>query len=69
MHGFDGASCVHPSVVPVLNAAFAPSAEEVTWATRVVEAAKDNAGAFALDGQMVDKPVVERARAVLAKAR
>ena len=69
MHGFDGASCVHPSVVPVLNAAFAPSAEEIAWAKRVVEAATRNDGAFALDGQMVDKPVVERARAVLAKAR
>jgi citrate lyase subunit beta/citryl-CoA lyase len=69
MHGFDGASCVHPSAVPILNAAFAPSAEEVVWATRVVDAAKDNAGAFALDGQMVDKPIVEHARAVLAKAR
>ena len=69
MHGFDGASCVHPSVVPVLNAAFAPSAEEIAWAKRVVEAATGNDGAFALDGKMVDKPVVERARAVLAKAR
>jgi citrate lyase subunit beta/citryl-CoA lyase len=69
MHGFDGASCVHPSAVPVLNEAFAPSAEEIAWATRVVEAAKGNDGAFALDGQMVDRPVVERARAVLRQAR
>lgn len=69
MHGFDGASCVHPSVVPVLNAAFSPSAEEIAWAMRVVDAAKGNAGAFALDGQMVDRPVVERARVILAKAR
>ena len=69
MHGFDGASCVHPSGVPVLNAAFAPSADEIAWARRVIEAARGNAGAFALDGQMIDKPVIERARAVLAKAR
>jgi citrate lyase subunit beta/citryl-CoA lyase len=69
MHGFDGASCVHPSLVPILNAAFAPSAEEIAWATRVVEAATRNAGAFALDGQMIDRPVVERARAVLRQAR
>lgn len=69
LHGFDGASCVHPAVVPVLNAAFAPSAEEIAWAGRVVEAAKGNDGAFALDGQMIDRPVVERARAVLRRAR
>jgi citrate lyase subunit beta/citryl-CoA lyase len=69
MHGFDGASCVHPSVVPVLNAAFAPSAEEIGWARRVVAAAAGNDGAFALDGQMVDRPIVARARAVLRQAR
>ena len=38
-------------------------------ALNAVEAATGNDGAFALDGQMVDKPVVERARAMLAKAR
>ena len=69
MHGFDGASCVHPSVVPVLNVAFAPSSDEVEWAKRVVEEAERNKGAFALDGRMVDRPVVMSARAILSKAR
>lgn len=67
MHGFDGASCVHPSAVPILNAAFAPSAAEIDWARRVVAAAAHADAAFSLDGRMVDKPVVERARAMLGK--
>ena len=68
-HGFDGATCVHPSVVPLLNAAFAPSAEELAWAERVVREAGRQSGAFALDGQMIDAPIVARARALLAAAK
>ncbi len=64
-HGFDGATCVHPTVVPLLNAAFAPSPEETAWAGRVVEAAKGGAGAFTVDGRMVDAPVIARARKIL----
>jgi citrate lyase subunit beta/citryl-CoA lyase len=67
LHGFDGASCVHPSAVPILNAAFAPSAAEIDWARRVVAAAALADAAFSLDGRMVDKPVVERARQILAR--
>ncbi|KQX42517.1 citrate lyase [Devosia sp. Root436] len=65
-HGFDGASCVHPSLVPLLNAGFAPSAEERAWAERVVAAAAGGEGAFSVDGAMVDAPVIARARAILA---
>jgi citrate lyase subunit beta/citryl-CoA lyase len=63
-HGFDGASCVHPSAVPVLNEAFAASDEEIAWARRVL-AADDGSGVFVVDGRMVDAPVVARARRVL----
>ena len=65
-HGFDGATCIHPAVVPLLNAAFAPSAEELAWAQRVVAAAADQGGAFVVDGRMVDAPVIARARQILA---
>jgi citrate lyase subunit beta/citryl-CoA lyase len=65
-HGFDGASCVHPSAVPVLNEAFAASADEIAWARRVL-AADDGSGVFVVDGRMVDAPVVARARRVLAE--
>lgn len=64
-HGFDGATCVHPTVVPLLNAAFAPSADEIAWAGRVIEAAKSGAGAFTVDGRMVDAPVIARAKRIL----
>ncbi|WP_404406546.1 HpcH/HpaI aldolase/citrate lyase family protein [Pelagibacterium halotolerans] len=65
-HGFDGASCVHPSVVDILNRAFAPRAEEIAWAQRVLAAAEAaTGGAFAVDGKMVDAPVIQRARAIL----
>jgi citrate lyase subunit beta/citryl-CoA lyase len=63
MHGFDGATCVHPSAVPILNAAFSPHPEEVDWAKRVLAAGRD--GAFVVDGRMVDAPVIARARRIL----
>jgi citrate lyase subunit beta/citryl-CoA lyase len=70
--GFDGASCIHPSVVPILNAAFTPTAAELDHARRMVaafEAAKTAGdGAFLFDGKMVDEPVVARARRMLALA-
>ena len=65
-HGFDGASCIHPAIVPLLNAAFAPSAEELAWARQVMAAAADQGGAFVVDGRMVDAPVIARARHILA---
>lgn len=71
--GFDGASCIHPSVVPILNAAFSPTAEEIDRARRMVAAfeaahAKGD-GAFLFDGKMVDEPVVARARALLTRTK
>ena len=68
--GFDGASCVHPSVVPILNAAFAPAPEELDRARRLVAAfAAAGQGALAFEGRMVDLPIVERARRLIARAR
>lgn len=70
--GFDGASCIHPKVVAVLNAGFSPTEGEITHARRVIaasaQAASQGQGAFMLDGQFVDEPVLQRARQVLAKA-
>jgi citrate lyase subunit beta/citryl-CoA lyase len=71
--GFDGASCVHPAVVPILNRAFSPSPEELEHARALIaafDAAKASGrGAFAFEGRMVDEPVVERARALLRAER
>ncbi|MDC7785156.1 CoA ester lyase [Rhodoplanes sp. TEM] len=71
--GFTGATCVHPAIVPVLNAAFAPTAAEVDLARRQIEAAemaaREGRGSFAVDGRMVDEPILRRARRVLAQVR
>jgi citrate lyase subunit beta/citryl-CoA lyase len=71
--GFQGRLCVHPDQVPVANAAFTPSAEEVARAERVVAAFKaaeaQGAAAVEVDGQMVDYPIVYRAQALLEAMR
>ncbi|MBN6033984.1 CoA ester lyase [Amycolatopsis sp. 195334CR] len=64
--GFGGKLCIHPVQVPLVHAAFAPSAAEVDWARRVL--AVDLDGAASLDGEMIDRPVVERARRIVREA-
>ncbi len=71
--GFEGASCIHPSVVPVLNQEMRHSPQEVDQAERIVseyaEAEKSGLGAITVDGKMIDVPVAERAAALLARNR
>ncbi len=65
--GFNGKAAIHPDQVPAVLGAFAPTESEIEWARRVTRAAEaESAGAFALDGAMVDRPVVEAARRILA---
>lgn len=59
--GFGGKLCVHPDQVGIVARAFAPTADELAWARRVLAAARDSY-ACEVDGEMVDRPVVERAR-------
>jgi len=69
--GFMGAGCIHPGQVPIVNREYSPSAQEATYARRVIEEnARAEAGgraSFAIDGKMIDVPVVERARRLLAR--
>jgi len=71
--GFLGASAIHPAQVPVLNTGFSPPPEEVARAEKIVtlnrEAAASNRGSWSLDGKMIDIPIVQRAEALLARAR
>ncbi|MFW6285276.1 MAG: HpcH/HpaI aldolase/citrate lyase family protein [Bacillota bacterium] len=68
--GFDGKCAIHPNQVPPINRAFAPSKEAIKEARRIVKKHEEtNSMRFALDGHMVDKPVVEAAKATLEKAR
>jgi citrate lyase subunit beta/citryl-CoA lyase len=68
--GFAGKSCIHPSQIEMANQAFMPGEAEISRARKIVAAAAEaeakGIGAFLVDGQMVDKPFVESARAVLA---
>jgi citrate lyase subunit beta/citryl-CoA lyase len=69
--GFEGAACIHPSNVPILNEVFTPSTAQAAHARRVVDAYADaqrtGSGAVSVDGKMVDVPVVERAKTLLAR--
>jgi (S)-citramalyl-CoA lyase len=68
--GFGGMLCIHPAQVPVVTRAYSPSDAEQAWARRVVQVA-DETGSFAfqIDGKMVDAPVIERARRIVAACR
>jgi citrate lyase subunit beta/citryl-CoA lyase len=67
--GFGGKLCIHPSQAPIVNECFGPTLEELAWARRVVEAtAATNGEAISLDGEMIDRPVIARAQAMLAQA-
>lgn len=71
--GFDGKSVINPRQIPVVNSVYAPTeaeiqkAKEVIWA--IEEAESKGSGVIALNGQMIDKPIVERAERVIALAK
>ncbi|PTB94902.1 CoA ester lyase [Marinobacter sp. B9-2] len=62
--GMGGMLCIHPSQVPIANEVFMPSQEEIAWAQRIMEHA-GRAGVFKLDGEMIDAPVIDRAKSIL----
>ena len=61
--GLRGKACIHPRQVEIVNRAFAPSDRELEWARRVV--AEHAGGVSRVGGEMVDRPVLARARALL----
>lgn len=67
--GFGGKFCIHPAQVPIVNRVFALDEEQLAWARRVLaaydEGVKEGRGAIAVDGEMVDLPIVVRARRLL----
>ena len=70
--GFRGKACIHPGQVVIVNRAFTPTDAEIEWAKHVVGAydlaTAGGQGVLTVSGSMVDLPVVERARRVLAEA-
>jgi len=71
--GFTGSLCIHPKQVAAANRVYSPSADEVALAEEIIAAfeaaAREGRGAVALHGRMIDAPVVDQARATLARAR
>jgi citrate lyase subunit beta/citryl-CoA lyase len=67
--GFGAKLCIHPLQVAAVHSAFAPTAAQIDWAQRVLQAeATAGGGAFTVDGRMVDPPVLKLARQCLAMA-
>jgi len=66
--GFGGKLCIHPKQVETINRGFAPSEAELGWARRVLQVSRTTgAGVLQLDGELIDRPVIERARSLLAQ--
>jgi citrate lyase subunit beta/citryl-CoA lyase len=66
--GFGGKLCIHPRQVELINRGFAPTDAERAWARRVLSAAEaTGAGALQLEGELIDRPVIERAKTILAQ--
>jgi citrate lyase subunit beta/citryl-CoA lyase len=70
--GFDGKFAIHPAQVDIINEIFTPRQDLIDWATEVLTAADDlgddGAGAFGLDGDMIDKPKLVQAKQILNRA-
>jgi citrate lyase subunit beta / citryl-CoA lyase len=71
--GFSGMSLIHPSQIDPINTVFSPTAEEIDYCQRVLQAFEEaNArgdGSIAFGGQLIDRPIIERARRTLEMAR
>lgn len=63
--GFGGKMVIHPRQIPVVNKAFTPDDQEIQWARKVL-AEIGRAGVLNIGGQMIDRPLIERARQILA---
>lgn len=71
--GYSGKQIIHPAQIAAVQQIFTPSSSEIEWAGQIIASAHEyglaGKGAFALDGQMVDAPVVKRAELILARAQ
>lgn len=71
--GFSGKQIIHPNQVEAAQEAFTPSDEAIEYAKRIVESfeasQKEGKGAYALDGKMIDMPLLKNAQKVLDRAK
>jgi len=70
--GFDGKSCVHPRQIELVHRVFTPTEKEVEQARRIIKAYREamarKSGVVAVDGRMIDAPMITRANRILAYA-
>ncbi|MEU6585463.1 CoA ester lyase [Nocardia sp. NPDC046763] len=66
--GFDAKVAIHPSQVPVIRTAYAPTPGEVDWARRLLAEAPNHRGVFTFEGRMVDMPVIRHAERIVQRA-
>ena len=66
--GFDAKVAIHPTQVAVIRDAYAPTAEQLDWARRVLDTARGERGVFQFEGIMVDAPVLRRAERIVGLA-
>jgi citrate lyase subunit beta/citryl-CoA lyase len=67
--GFDATVAIHPSQVEVIRSAYAPTAEQVDWATRLFAAVGEERGVTTFEGRMVDGPIYAQAQQILGRVR
>ncbi|HPT89235.1 MAG TPA: CoA ester lyase [Bacilli bacterium] len=71
--GMNAKACIHPNQIDIVNKIFSPSKEQIEQALRMLKAfenaQKEGKGVFSLDGKMVDKPIIERAKKTIDKAK
>jgi citrate lyase beta subunit len=71
--GYSGMQIIHPNQIEIVQRAFTPTPEELTAAHRIVDAYEaslaEGKGVFALDGKMIDMPMVKAARRLLSRAQ
>ena len=71
--GYDGKMAIHPAQVAVINKAFTPSSDRTEWAKRVLDARekaeREGKGAFRVDDEMIDAPLIAQAERIVALAR
>ncbi len=69
--GFDGAGCIHPGQVAIVNEEYSPREEDIAYARKIVamntQTLQSGRGSFALDGKMIDIPIIVRADKLIAR--
>ena len=71
--GFDGKSVIHPGQIDIVHIAYEPTKDEITKAVRIIDAIKEaekkGSGVIAVNGKMIDAPIVDRARRTIELAK